>query len=281
MERSEAVQSWQELGAVAPAGLAEARLQLHWAAQVLASAARQLLEARPDDSHTGMAWVDGRLATQQFTDGRRLALEPATLTLAVLRPDGAPDEELPLAGAGLGDAMRWASERVAGGWGLRLPEYEMPDHAVRSGGRFATELAPFQELARWYAGAAAVLEHLRSRDPAASAVRCWPHHFDIATLVALDPEEKDAEKARSIGLGLSPGDGTVPEPYFYVLPWPKPDEHDLPDLARGGWHTEGFVAGVLRAAEVVASGDAAAQAKAALEFLESGLAESRRLLGAG
>ena len=52
--------------------------------------------------------------------------------------------------------------------------------------------------------------------PGPSPVRCWPHHFDIATCVAL--ESGDPERERGIGTGLSPGDGTYGQPYFHVNP---------------------------------------------------------------
>lgn len=65
-------------------------------------------------------------------------------------------------------------------------------------------------------------------------VRCWPHHFDIATLFAF-------ANGTSIGVGFSPGDQTYNEPYYYCSPWPYPDAGTLPD-APGPfhWHTDGF-----------------------------------------
>ena len=50
--------SWQTLGAVAPDGLVDARLQLHHAAQGVASAGVTFLEPEPDDSHPNLGWVD-------------------------------------------------------------------------------------------------------------------------------------------------------------------------------------------------------------------------------
>jgi hypothetical protein len=46
----------------------------------------------------------------------------------------------------------------------------------------ATRAEDFGELAHWFGNSAAVLTELRSRT-GSSEVRCWPHHFDIATLV--------------------------------------------------------------------------------------------------
>lgn len=42
---------WRRLGAVAPDGLSQARLQAHWALDGLARAARALVPSTDDDSH--------------------------------------------------------------------------------------------------------------------------------------------------------------------------------------------------------------------------------------
>jgi hypothetical protein len=40
--------------------------------------------------------------------------------------------------------------------------------------------------------------------PTASDVRCWPHHFDLATLFSFPTQNADA--TGYVGAGLSPGD---------------------------------------------------------------------------
>jgi hypothetical protein len=85
-------------------------------------------------------------------------------------------------------------------------------------------------------------------------VVCWPHHFDIATLVSL--EEGSPANARSIGVGASPGDQYYDQPYFYISPWPRFDGEKLPDPpAPGRWHTEGFFGAVLTGEEILAMKD--------------------------
>jgi hypothetical protein len=109
-------------------------------------------------------------------------------------------------------------------------------------------------------------------------VRCWPHHFDIATLIEFAPPQ-GGDSGRSIGVGLSPGDSSYPEPYFYVTPWPYPNDPPLPDLAaRGEWHTEGWLGAVLTAPSVIAAGSAEAQAQCVDEFVESALKACRELV---
>jgi hypothetical protein len=87
-----------------------------------------------------------------------------------------------------------------------------------------------------------------------SSVRCWPHHFDLATLITVTAAKETAESIRSVGVGLSPGDEHYGEPYFYVTPWPYPDPKKLPPLPEiGRWHTKNFTAAVLPAHQILAA----------------------------
>jgi len=109
-------------------------------------------------------------------------------------------------------------------------------------------------------------------------VRCWPHHFDIATLIALDPG-MNPETARSIGVGLSPGDAGRPHPYFYVTLWPYPKDRELPALEGGGvWNTEGWTGAVLETPALLRAGIGEAQAEQAERFVESAIAACQALL---
>ena len=64
-------------------------------------------------------------------------------------------------------------------------------------------------------------------------------------------EAGDPETARSVGIGLSPGDATFPEPYFYTNPWPRPALDSLPDAeSPRRWHTDGFASVIVRAGEL-------------------------------
>lgn len=139
---------------------------------------------------------------------------------------------------------------------IALP-YSVPHSAILRSGAIGRsgEAAALAELARWYAAAAEVLTDVRAMlaglHPGPGPARCWPHHFDIATLV--DLEEADAETARSIGIGVSPGDESYPQPYVYVSPWPRLDTAELPTLPPPGhWHTQGFVAAVATGEEILA-----------------------------
>jgi catechol 2,3-dioxygenase-like lactoylglutathione lyase family enzyme len=48
---------WEPTGAPPPPALAAARIELHWAAQPIAAAARALIAPAPDDRHTSLTWL--------------------------------------------------------------------------------------------------------------------------------------------------------------------------------------------------------------------------------
>lgn len=278
--------AFEPLGLPPPAELATARVELHWAAQVVAAVGRALIPAVSDDSHTSLEWsAAGRLLVGGMTPrGSRLGLRPSDLTL-VVNGRGSPERELPLAGRTLDEARAWVAEAL-GGCAPVIPPYQMPDHVVGHGGAFrGSDPGALAELARWYASAHALLSdfvslqtHARAQ---ASPVRCWPHHLDIATLVSL-PGGVPGD-AGTIGVGLSPGDGSYAEPYFYVTPWPYPDSPALPELPAGAaWHRTGWFGAVLTATAILRDAEERPPRRAQMvrEFLDLASRASAALLGA-
>ena len=273
-----------EPGAVAPTELVEARLALHDAAQLTAAAAYALLPTAPDHSHANLLWSSerGGFVGRALPGGTRCALDPATLRTSLLGPDGGSRGELSVVGrtleaayVELGALLRRAGESVPAG-GLRTPDYDLPDTPVRRGAAFEKPPADeLRELARWFALGHAALGRVSTRHLGGAEVRCWPHHFDLAALLTLDPGV-EAEAARSLGVGLSPGDASYAEPYFYVSPWPAPDADALPEPSAGRWHTDGFTSLVLTASEIVGPH----AARRVEGFLESAVSLAFDLLGA-
>ena len=271
---------WRPLRGVDRGQLREARLQAHHALQWLARAARAYIPARPDDAHTNLGW-DDRLdgfTTHALRDGVRLGLQIADLALIVLDNGGTPT--LRLDGQRDAAARLWLGARIAAlGFDpdrLDAPApYTIPAHAIAGGGTYAVSgLADaFTELAAWFANANRALDGIRAamagRGFAASAVRCWPHHFDIATLASLDASGADHD--RSVNAGLSPGDDWYDEPYFYVSPYPYPAAARLPPLpSLGHWHIRGFTAAVAPATRVLAARDRQAESVAFLRAATDG-----------
>lgn len=248
--------SWKPLGQTAPIELVDARLQLHHAIQIVASAGITFLEPQPDDSHPNLGWVEslGALVGRDLPEkdvqvGLRLA-DPALL---IVDKHERVREEFALNGRTLEDGYSWLTAMTDPAGGLIRAAYEIPHHAIGQGAAFsALPGAAFAELGRWFANAQDLLSDLAERTAGASPLRCWPHHFDLGMLVVV-ASEPDGSLAKSIGIGLSPGDESYAEPYMYVSPWPYPEPSALPALNGGGrWHTEGHTSVILTGSELVA-----------------------------
>ena len=252
-----------DLRRLAPSSLSVARAQAHRASQLLTLAARANLTPVTDDSHTNLGWDQD---TKQFLSwplpegGGDIVV---ALTLQPLRLELLNGSEslaaLDLAGRSYDAALTWLDDILVGN-GLQsassagLP-YDLPPEveavATFEPQTIATELGV---LATWFDLADRVLTQfagtIADLSPGPGPVRTWPHHFDIATYVQL--ETGDFEAARGIGVGMSPGDESYGQPYFYINPWPHLDAFDLPEApAPGHWHTAGFVGAIATGDEVL------------------------------
>ena len=268
---------WRPLRGMDHRRLSVARLLAHHAAQWLARAARAYVPPRPDDGHTNLGWNDtlGGFTTHRLKDGERLSLRIADLTL-VLHGDErtASLNFFSLDGRTDAQARQWLGEQVCAlgldTHALDAPSpYDMPAHAVAQGSAYGVaDLADgLVELAAWFANAEFLLVRLQrqmiERKSTASDVRCWPHHFDLATLISFPT--RNADLTGYVGAGLSAGDKYYDEPYFYVSVYPKPDCAALPRLPKlGHWHTHEFTAAVAPAHRIIAANN---QKAAAEEFL--------------
>jgi hypothetical protein len=272
--------SWPILRSQDPTTLAAARSLAHRAVQWPARAARANLAPAADDSHASLTWDPDHAAllTQQLARGVRVGLRIGVHELVVLGDSGS--ETFPLGAAPDADIGEWLDGKLAAAGlepasGVTLP-YELP-HALFA--RPSEEMPRFAAVAGWLAAGAEVLEGVRKKfrrcKPGPGPVRCWPHHFDIATLVAL--ESGEPERARAIGVGVSPGDEFYAQPYLYVSPYPAPGTDDLPPLPPGGrWHTRGFFGAVATGTDLLALAD---PEKGMAEIIDAAFAEGLRRLG--
>jgi hypothetical protein len=246
---------------VSPVSLINARLQLHHAAQLANAAAMSLLVPQHDDSHTNFEWLDsaGLLAAQPVPSSEgspvRVALRPGDLSIVVIQ--GQSSDELRLDSLTVEDAFHWLQaalpNRGVDAAQLTLKKhYEIPHHEVAEGGAFdATDTHALAELGAWWHDAHLALDAYARTVNDTSSIRCWPHHFDLATLAVRNTPSGEF----SVGVGLSPGDEHYAEPYFYVTPYPYPSPGSLRQLPIGRWHTSGWTGAVLRGSEIVAAGD--------------------------
>ena len=280
---------WRPLRGVDPDRLSEARLQAHHAVQWLARAARAFVPPQPDDAHTSLGWdagVDGFM-THRLQDGTtRLSLQIPALTLALHSGAGPLRiQSFPLTGRSETQTRQWLGEQLGAlGYDPQAldapPPYEIPAHPISAGARYDTagSADALTEIAAWYANAQIALDRVHrqiiGRKLEASAVRCWPHHFDLATQIVFS---MNADMPGNIGAGFSPGDEYYAEPYFYVSVYPEPDPAMLPMLpAMGHWHTHEFTAGVKPAHKILAAKDRATETD---DFLQGSVAIAFQILG--
>ncbi len=272
----------RKLGSVPNDDLIDARRTLHWAMAAASAPGKQLIPARPDASEQSLVWDGERSAFRQGsiagvheTFRSALVLDPPAL--AVFDKAGDALASHPLAGQTLDEVYAWLAVEVETRIERPLEkplerpapdqpeETEMPDAAVAHGETFRFDHDGPTELARWFAFGAALFEEVRAGDRQAGEVLLWPHHFDLATLITLEGE---GESAKTVGVGLSPGDAGRPLPYFYVNAWPTPKDPELPSLPSGGfWNTEGWFGAVLDAEQIQALETAEQQTAAARNFL--------------
>jgi Family of unknown function (DUF5996) len=277
---------WRPFRDVDRRRLHEARLQAHYAVQWLARAARAYIPPQMADSHTSLRWdhTFDCFMTRPFRDRSRLSLQIVNLTLTLHGSDGS-SQPLSLNGRADAEIRQWLGERL-GGRGLdpsaldAPSPYGMPDHAIARGAAYdaAGTADALAEIAACFANAEFFLDRIEKQMIAhqfpASPVRCWPHHFDLATLTMLP--NPDPDMMGSVGTGISPGDDYYDEPYFYVSVYPEPELATLPALPPlGHWHSRDFVAAILPAHNILTAPD---QSAATGEFLDGAVAIALKLL---
>ncbi|MEO8218283.1 MAG: hypothetical protein ABI718_14480 [Acidobacteriota bacterium] len=271
---------WLLLGGRSSGNLQEARLQLHWAAQVVSSLASTMLPASSDDSHTNLCWMaEHRCLAGRFVTGDvRAALRLHDITLLLLNGRDEILFEEPFEQRTLTAMFERLSAVAAQGIRLNRPTSTPPDHPVAHGDLFSSaDEAAFEELSRWFGNSSLSLERIAASDSRASEVRCWPHHFDIATLLSVSGHSLEGTP-QTIGMGMTPGDGTISEPYFYVTPWPVGSRTSLPQLEGGEWHHNEWFGAVLRGSEAAADSTEAGQKRTVEVFLQSATVAALQLI---
>jgi hypothetical protein len=265
---------WREIKAVERGTLSAARLQAHYAVQWLARAARAYVTPLPDDRHTNLGWDDaiGGLTTHALPRGTVLGLRLADLTLIVGEGAGlAGSQSIGLQGRRDAEIREWLGRNLsAEGFDADLLDwpspYRMPAHPIAGGAPYEPgPAAALAALIGWYANADRVLDETRqaivARGIDAPPVRCWPHHFDLDSLIPLG----SGASARTVGVGFCPGDDYYDQPYFYVSCHPPPDVAALPSLPPvGHWHSHHFTAAVATADRILEAGDQRAATQAYL-----------------
>jgi hypothetical protein len=268
--------------------LTESRLQLHYAIQFIAATGQALIKPQPDDGQSSLRWnlelkafVGGLIpATKSF----QVAIEPVSLTSLILDNQGQILATFPLNKKTMREGLDWHKSEIAklGVDANRInkitflsyPPNDFPIHAIADGASFdVTQQEGRKQLADFYSLTHLILQDLVTTIEGALPIRIWPHHFDIATLISL-PGKKNGEWM-SIGVGMSPGDTSYHEPYWYVSPYPYPTTMNFLINGIGFWHTKDWFGAVLKASQLSGEKDMSTQVRA---FLDSAVRASQVLL---
>lgn len=253
--------NWKSLTFPDLDAIAEAREQYHQAVQNVAAIGRSLNPAAEDDHFANLEWDPAvqRLVGRWVGDDRKFRSSISFTDFKVYLVD----EKLEtIASFDLQDqkqttVMLWLEEKLdelgvdSGQLTLKLP-YEIPEYPTSKGQPFhLADHEGGQALGSYFHNTHLLLSEVVSPLNGASEIKCWPHHFDIASLITLN-DTGDPETSKSIGVGFSPGDDNYTEPYFYVTPWPYPSEEKLTDISgtKGFWHTENWIGAILTSTQI-------------------------------
>jgi len=256
----------------------KARDQCHQAAQLLAATARAFLDKKDDDSQAAMIWNDSAmvLSTQKLphTVFPYVVLNIADLSIGFMHADGNIAQSLSLHGETLQSAVKQISSIMDVDLISLSKPYELPGLHIGISEAFDKRqrkslLLCEQLFSNAYS---AILPYTQS-EAEASAIKIWPHHFDMASLLTYHAEKEK----KFIGLGLSPGDLNHNNVYFYINTWPYPNINSktMKPLKYGLWHTEDWTGAILKIQDI---GDALNQGETVQSFLSEGFSRIKALM---
>ena len=237
----------QPLGSVAPTDLVNARNSLHLAVQLIASAGHNLAEPKPDDSHRSLQWEPDLRSFRgvDLAGGFFVRVRAVEFAAELVKLNGDVISDLELDDSPLTESLLILQSQMPvpeakRSFGFAQLDASFPDQAAFSRTLYAEPLDKRTELALHFGHAYEVLQGICADEPKASAIRAWPHHFDIATILP------GGAKGSTVGVGLSPGDGSYAEPDWYVTPSPlAPNATESKPPKPWKWHTEGWIGMVL------------------------------------
>ncbi len=268
--------------------LTNAREQVHQASQIVAAVGRTYNPKTKDDHFASFLWNDHREMLQGYViEGEvnfNAALDIKTLSIHLLDSSGETLNSFELDGRTQQQSLIWLEEQLVklglngNSLTVQLP-YEIPSYPTAKGKEFQMETPKaFTELSNYFSNTNLVVKAVIGSDVNTSPITCWPHHFDIASLITVS-DTGDPETSSSIAIGMSPGDTGYNEPYFYLTPWPYPNISSLPEThGLGKWHTDGWVGGVLTATELVSNSEINNQELLVKKFLENGIGTLLKLM---
>jgi hypothetical protein len=286
MNSNQVQQGWERAEDLAPARLADARLQLHYALQIVADAGRKLADG-PDTDFVAAGRCLATAVVRAPKQAFRVALGLADFSLLVTDLEGKPSRTFPLGGQTIPQAVAWlrAELDALGADGSKVTgdtPFDLPPHRLADGAAFAP-LPPevWRRLSTYFSNAWRVLTYVSEITPDCAA----PPRLSSEVL-AYEARVSPAEGVE-IALGFRPGDAEHDEPYLYVAITPRPDlgEDDVDDLEEleggGEWTDEEWFGAVLPASAYTVYDSESVQAACATSFFDSALEQARNLVDLG
>ncbi|MFT7614083.1 MAG: hypothetical protein ACI9J3_003065, partial [Parvicellaceae bacterium] len=253
--------NWKNVTGLDLAILRENRKALHQAVQLVGAFPRNMLPHDPTDGTASLVWNSSIKSLESLPfvndDGAFKVGLSFTVFELYIELEGDQKSACCLSGMSVNEGLVWLKQNLAelgikaDHISLDLP-YEIENYDYSEA--LVVDKQALQEYADLYQNTQNSLRIVLTNWKEAFDIRCWPHHFDLATLIPLKTDS-EGEILKSIGVGLSPGDEGVEEPYVYVNIWPEVDlnileKHSLPI---GQWNKAGWSGAVLTYAQMLDS----------------------------
>ncbi len=241
--------------------LSDVKQQFHLALQNVAAVGRKFLEHSDNDENATLTWIPGlsRLAGKWIEGNVRFRSSISFDDFSIYLVDERVNtiSSFSVVGKTHRQIMIWLEEQIgklqlqASDLTLNLP-YKIQDSPQLNGEKFqANDPDVTMELMKYFHNTFKVLREFKKSRELNSEVYVWPHHFDEALTVMIK-DTGDPETNSTITLGMSPGDESIQEPYFYVSTWPHVLTSQLPLLENGAiWVEEEWTGSVFLSSELI------------------------------
>jgi hypothetical protein len=216
---------WPTFSEIEDGKLTAARRQAHNAVHWLVRFAHSYIEPEDGNGHAQLVWNprDSVIQTKPFLDDYSVELRVGPLEMQFREGDKPVPHTLGFEERTPAHVEAWVLvELLHRGIDRSRYSKDLPytpndlmwgDHEDFEPEAFKTELCVIDQSFR--AGAAVLQALRRSEDSGVAAdapLSCWPEPFQIGYEISL-PQGSGAKNLR---IGISPGDGVRPEPYFFV-----------------------------------------------------------------
>ncbi len=245
---------WKPMQQLDPEDIRQTKSMVHQAIQNVASVGRKFSPVHPRDFNSRMIWVPAlsRMAGSWVTGNTSFRSSLSLETFEVFLVDRKVNTlaSFKLEGKTYPQLMIWLEEQIgkygldASNLTLNLP-YKIPDHPVQQGDPFQiSSKRALTEFSKFYHNTYVTLRKIKEKHEGAE-IYIWPNRFDISLEITLK-ETGDYETNTRIAYGMSPGDKTFENPYFYVSTWPNVDTEKCSKLSSNAiWMSEDWTGAVL------------------------------------